>query len=194
MSVLPSLLRPFPSLSELSDPDRASMAGSLVEVHFRAGAQICREGDAGDACFLLVAGRVEVSKLLPDGRRIFLAHLGPGAIFGQGALVPGQCRSADVRAEGNVQVFSLRSLEHKWALDQGLGWAIALQQLICVNVIRQLRSALTRLSDLANTEHPELFGEFTSGSSPKATAKDASSTRQDSTAPRRPEPSLPVVL
>jgi CRP-like cAMP-binding protein len=157
MPVLPSSLRPFPSLRILSDVDLAALSKTLEATNFRAGSQICREGDSGDACYFLIDGRATVSKRLEDGRRIFLAELEPGAIFGQGALVPDRPRSADVRARDNVRVLALRRLDHQWGLDQQASWAIVLQKLICVNVVRQLRSALDHLGGLASAEHPELF-------------------------------------
>lgn len=196
MTVLPSTLRPFPALSSLADSELAAMSKVLVETSFRSGSQICREGDAGDGCYFLVAGRVEVTKQLQDSRRVFLAHLGEGAIFGQGALVPGQSRSADVRAVGNVRVLTLRPMEHQWALGQGAAWAVLVQRLVCVNVIRQLRSALARLGDLAGAEHPELFtgtlspsgGEIGGGSG----RAEASPVLEDEPSESHPIPPLPA--
>jgi len=156
MSILPSTLRPFPSLHSLADVDLTALSQTLRSTDFRSGAQICREGDSCDACYFLVEGEVEVITQLGDGRRIFLGKLSPGTIFGQGALVAGQLRSADVRALSNVRVLALKRLDHQWALDQGATWAVHLQKLICVNVVGQLRSALERLRKLAAGEQPEV--------------------------------------
>jgi CRP-like cAMP-binding protein len=157
LSVLPSTLRPFPSLQSLSDADLAALSKVLHSTQFRTGAQICREGDAGDTCYFLVEGDVEVTTQLGDGRRIFLARLEPGTVFGQGALVPDRLRSADVRADGNVRVLALGRVEHQWALDQGARWAVHLQRTLCVHVIRQLRTAIRRLRSLADGEEPSLL-------------------------------------
>jgi len=152
MTVLPSSLRPFPSLSTLSDTDLAALSKVLTLATFRAGSQICREGDLGDSCFFLIDGEVEVTKQLGDGRRVFLAELSAGTIFGQGGLVSDRQRSADVRARNDVRVLSLRQLDHQWGLNQSAPWAVLLQRLICVHVVRQLRSALDRLLGLATEE------------------------------------------
>jgi len=149
MSILPSILRPFPSLEPLPDPDLLALSKVLHTTQFRSGSQICREGDSGDACYFLVEGEVEVTTQLSDGRRIFLATLQPGTLFGQGALAHGRLRSADVRATCNVQVLALNRIDHQWALKLGARWAVHLQKLVCIYVIRQLRSAITQLRELA---------------------------------------------
>jgi CRP/FNR family cyclic AMP-dependent transcriptional regulator len=158
-SILPSTLRPFPSLQSLPDADLAALSRMLHSTQFRTGAQICREGDVGDTCYFLVEGDVEVTTQLGDGRRIFLARLEPGTVFGKGALVAGQLRNADVRAASNVRVLALGRLDHQWALEQGASWAIHLQRSLCVDVIRQLRTAIGRLRALADGEELSLVPE-----------------------------------
>ena len=169
MTVLPSSLRPFPSLSTLSDTDLAALSKVLTLATFRAGSQICREGDLGDSCFFLIDGEVEVTKQLADGRRVFLAELSAGTIFGQGGLVSDRQRSADVRAKNDVRVLSLRQLDHQWGLNQSAPWAVLLQRLICVHVVRQLRSALDRLLGLAAQEQGEVLNSAEMVTAPKVT-------------------------
>ncbi len=152
MAVDPSVLEQFAALEPLGESERLSMAPLLTSTRYRAGSQICREGDEGDSCFLLSEGSVEVIKNLPDGRRVKLATLPAGTLFGQAGLVPGQVRTADVRAEGNVTILSLSQATLNWALDRGEGWAVAIQAIVAVNLVQQLRSALNRLGELASAE------------------------------------------
>jgi CRP-like cAMP-binding protein len=156
MSILPSTLRPFASLKSLPDPALVALSKVLRGAQFRTGAQICREGDSGDTCYFLIEGSVEVTTQLADGRRIFLATLGPGTLFGRGGLVHGRLARADVRASCNVHVLTLRRLDYQWALDRGIPWAVHLQKLVCVHVIRQLRSAIRHLRELADGASPSL--------------------------------------
>ena len=65
-----------------------------------AGTTIIQQGDRGDAFFILLGGKVEVLNREPDGNEVRLVELGPGAYFGEKALL-GQSfgkRSATVRA------------------------------------------------------------------------------------------------
>ena len=182
MTVLPSTLRPFPALDQLVDSELAKLSSSLSVSNFRSGAQLCREGDEGEDCFFLVDGRVIVSQAVSEERRVQLAELGPGTVFGLDALVPNQHRSADVRASSNVQVLTLRRLQHQWALSQGARWAVLLQEMCCKNLIGQLRSSLRRLSELAREEAESAPGPVPS--------LKASPFEKESTQSETPSPSV----
>lgn len=66
---------------------------------FEAGREVFHEGDAGDACYVIESGQVEVVKHDPaDGREIVLATVGRGKVIGEMALIDNQPRMATVRA------------------------------------------------------------------------------------------------
>jgi CRP-like cAMP-binding protein len=152
MAADPTLLAAFGALSDFSRLDLMELARNLQHDKFRTGAQLCREGDEGDGCFFLIKGDVAVTKGLPDGRRVHLATLPEGTLFGQSGLVPGQVRTADVKAETHVEVLSMSRRTLDWGLRQGEGWAVALQAIVAVSLVRQLRGALSRLATLAADE------------------------------------------
>ena len=74
------------------------LARSAETVHWDLGAIVFEEGDRGDRCYILHSGTVKVLRRFPDGRRLTLAHLGPGSIFGELAIFNGERRSATVQA------------------------------------------------------------------------------------------------
>ena len=180
MAVEANLLSTFQSLNDWSERDRKMMAAQLVAERFRTGAQICREGDDGECCWFLVDGRIGVTKVLPDGRKVKLAELPAGTHFGQSGLIPGQKRTAEVRAETDVLILKLPRSGLEWSLKRGDAWASRLQIAVAVDLVRQLRSALSRLSDLATAEDPSLAAEGrTKASIPQAQSLDvALSPRQ----------------
>ncbi|TGV79438.1 cyclic nucleotide-binding domain-containing protein [Mesorhizobium sp. M00.F.Ca.ET.149.01.1.1] len=67
-----------------------------------AGAVICRSGEPGDRMFFVVEGRVTVAMPNP-------VELGPGALFGEMALITGEPRMATVSAATSVSLLSLHS-------------------------------------------------------------------------------------
>ncbi|TIT20749.1 MAG: cyclic nucleotide-binding domain-containing protein [Mesorhizobium sp.] len=69
-----------------------------------AGAVICRNGETGDQMFFVVEGRVSVATPNP-------VELGPGAFFGEMALISGEPRSATVSAITVVSLLSLHSAD-----------------------------------------------------------------------------------
>ncbi len=82
-------------LAVLSEAQRKRL-GELSDTRLYApGEAILREGDAGEALYVLLSGKVEVRKGEPSRK---LAELGPGRFFGEMSLMTGASRSATVIA------------------------------------------------------------------------------------------------
>jgi serine/threonine-protein kinase len=100
-------------------------AGShLPRLTFAAGTLIVKEGDRGDAAYLIVSGRCRVVRMAADPEapaRI----LEPGEIFGELALLLDAPRTASIEAleECTVLVIDRETLEATGAMD---GWMAAL--------------------------------------------------------------------
>jgi serine/threonine-protein kinase len=62
-----------------------------------ANEHIVRQGDAGDAAYIIVSGRCEVYKTV-DGERVVLRTMGPGEVFGETAILSPGPRTASVIA------------------------------------------------------------------------------------------------
>jgi len=74
---------------------------------FSAGDTIVRAGDQGDSVYLLVQGRVSVSIDLPGGGSARIATLSAGMTFGEMAMLGESLRSANVRADKDVECVEL---------------------------------------------------------------------------------------
>jgi MFS family permease len=96
------LLQGVPMFEPLSLAVMEQLAGSLVPVRFPAGADIIREGDPGDAFYVIVQGTAQVSQRGQDRRT-----LGPGGSFGEIALIREVPRTATVRATTDVEAYRL---------------------------------------------------------------------------------------
>jgi CRP-like cAMP-binding protein len=106
ITVAPARLPAIPLFSHLSEEAFGRVLTSLRLRRHADGEAIVREGDSGDSFFILADGRVSVSKLV-DGRPATLAHLHPGAVFGEMALVSHAPRAATVSALGEVDLLEL---------------------------------------------------------------------------------------
>jgi serine/threonine protein kinase len=84
---------------------------------FSPGAAIVIEGDPGDCAYVIVSGSCVASKKDESGTRIVLRRLGPGAVFGETAVLSGGVRTATVQAEDDVVV----SVVSREVLEQNLG-------------------------------------------------------------------------
>jgi CRP-like cAMP-binding protein len=84
------------------------IAARATEIDFPAGHVIARQNEIGTGFFVLVTGRVRVTR---DGRQI--AELGPGEFFGELSVLDGQPRNAQVAAISPVRCLAVAS----WDLE-----------------------------------------------------------------------------
>ena len=77
---------------------------TLRQIAYAKGTEIIRQGEAGDAFYLVVDGAVEVIR---DG--VHVDDMGAGASFGEVALISGEPRNATVRATQDCRAYRLDS-------------------------------------------------------------------------------------
>jgi CRP/FNR family transcriptional regulator len=137
-----ALLRAVPLFSELSPPELERIAQVAVPRSFPSDTRVFREGDPGDACYIVRSGSCRVTREHPDGRAITLATLGPGAIFGELAMLDGESRSASVEAVEAVELLALPAGDVRALLREHSEMA----EKLIVALTRRLREANERLS------------------------------------------------
>ncbi|HEX3558111.1 MAG TPA: DUF1003 domain-containing protein [Pyrinomonadaceae bacterium] len=87
-------IRSVPLFASLDD-ETASALRALLEVEQRpAGSALFQSGDAGDAMYLVEAGRVRIHIRDADGDDVTLVELARGDFFGEMAIIDGKPRSA----------------------------------------------------------------------------------------------------
>lgn len=88
------------------EPLRPLICRMFVPIRFGFGDVILKEGDPPDGLYVLARGSVRVLTER-DGTEVALGRLGPGATFGEAALVTGGPRTATVRASERVDALRL---------------------------------------------------------------------------------------
>ncbi len=96
-------LRNVPLFAGLDDEAIAKLCHFLQLEEFPPR-QLFRTGDAADAMYLIVSGRVRITVTDADGREVILAALGPGDFFGEMAMLDGHGRSADASVVEQAQL------------------------------------------------------------------------------------------
>ncbi|HPR64854.1 MAG TPA: Crp/Fnr family transcriptional regulator [Thermoanaerobaculia bacterium] len=82
--------------SNLSDEATQRIARTAVKSSYNTGEVVVWEKDSADVFFVIVQGRVSVSKMTADGREIMLSQLKKGDFFGEMALLIDEPRTATV--------------------------------------------------------------------------------------------------
>ena len=104
------------------------------------GEVLFREGDAGNEMYILLSGRVMISKYIPGAGEEALAFLERGDFFGEMALIDNQPRSADARAHGGpltVLALDQATIREMLALDPQA--SLEFLRLLCRLLAKRLR-------------------------------------------------------
>ncbi len=72
---------------DLSPTELADMDRQITMSTCQAGRIFYMPEDSGEVLFLLKKGRVQLYRIAPNGKKLIMATLGPGAIFGEMSLV-----------------------------------------------------------------------------------------------------------
>lgn len=71
------------------------------------GTKIFQHGDPGDKLYVILEGKVRISRDVPGMGEEALAVLGPGSVFGEMALLDDAPRSADARVHERCRLLAL---------------------------------------------------------------------------------------
>ncbi|MFO0547585.1 MAG: serine/threonine-protein kinase [Polyangiaceae bacterium] len=120
----------------------------LPRATFAAGDAIVREGEVGDEAYILTRGKCQVYRSLGAQREV-LRTMGPGSLFGEGALLNGAPRLATVEALTDVTVLVLSRdvLEDSFSPDTWEG-------LLAKTLVERFRELDGRLAALARESEP----------------------------------------
>jgi CRP/FNR family transcriptional regulator, cyclic AMP receptor protein len=141
-SVTPAELRNIGLFGALSDEVLATLSGMLTVVLPQIGEVIFREGDEGNAMFVVLNGEMEVTKQSRNGVDARVAVLGPGDWFGEMSIVDIQPRSATVRAVAPSRLMRISAAD----LDSLYRHDVRSYAIVVLNLARELSRRL-RVAD-----------------------------------------------
>jgi CRP/FNR family transcriptional regulator, cyclic AMP receptor protein len=124
----------------LSAGEMKLLATFSTEQRFREGSMIFREGEKGDKLFIVLDGRVRISKFIPGVGEEALAVLDRGDFFGEMALIDDKPRSADAKAhESDATVLSIDRATLNEILSMDPHASLQFLNLLCRMISRRLR-------------------------------------------------------
>ena len=124
----------------LSAAEMKLLATFSTEERFRDGSMIFREGDKGDKLYIVLGGRVRISKFIPGVGEEALTVLDRGDFFGEMALIDDKARSADAKAhESDATVLSIDRATLNEILSMDPHASLQFLNLLCRMISRRLR-------------------------------------------------------
>lgn len=100
------LLREVPIFADLSPDDLKQIADLAREEWHPDGSILCREGEEGNAMYIIVSGKVGVQKGI-EGNDKVIAVRGEGDFVGEMAIIESAPRTATLVAQGELRVLAI---------------------------------------------------------------------------------------
>lgn len=141
-------LRGIKALQGMGSAHFKKLAAMATEAIFAKDQIIYREGELGDAIYLIEEGQVVIEMSVADGPPVKMYPVEPGQLFGWSALFPPRRKQARARAVAPTRVIAINAarLREAFKADQNLENAIIQR----VNEVIADRLAATR-QQLAHT-------------------------------------------
>ena len=97
-------LRSVPLFASLDDDAARDLRSLLSDKRVPQNTRLFRQGDKGDAMYLIESGRVRISIRDDDEQEVILAELAQGDFFGEMSIIDGRQRSADAKVIDDAQL------------------------------------------------------------------------------------------
>jgi CRP-like cAMP-binding protein len=131
-------LATVPLFAQCSKKDLTEIARFVDQIDVPDGRQLINEGEVGHEAFIVVEGSASVTR---DGDEV--ATIGPGAVFGEMALIDRAPRNATVVATSPMQLIVIGKREFTGLLDESASFRT---------------SVMSALADRVRQKDLELYG------------------------------------
>ena len=139
-----------PLFENLDEDGAKALRSMLTDVELPRADRLFDEGDAGDRLYVVLEGKIKLTRAASDGRENLLSVLGPGEMFGELSLFDPRPRTSSAVAVTDVR---LAALAHADLLSWLTGRPdVALHLLRAL--ARRLRRANDVMADLVFTDVP----------------------------------------
>lgn len=133
-------------LTDLDGTVRQKLFDAALRRRVRAKQAIQQDGDEARTLMIVQSGRVRLSKVSAEGRRMTLAYLGDGDLFGLFALIIGRPKGYDADAETDTNLLVVDRAAFTRLLDR----EAAFRDHVFRFLGRRLESAFQALNDERN--------------------------------------------
>jgi CRP-like cAMP-binding protein len=97
-------LKYVPIFAELDDETLNIISKLGIRKTFKKDSVVLFEHETGSALFVIISGKVKISRVSEDGKEVILTILSDSDFFGEMAIIDGQSRSANVTAMEDTDI------------------------------------------------------------------------------------------
>ena len=144
------MLRRAPLFEALDEDGTKALRAGVTDVGLARGERLFDEGDAGDALYVVLDGKVKLTRTSADGRENLISLMGPGEMFGELSLFDPRPRTMSASAVTDVR---LAALAHDDLRNWLTGRPDVAMHLLAA-LARRLRRTNETMSDLVFTDVP----------------------------------------
>jgi CRP/FNR family transcriptional regulator, cyclic AMP receptor protein len=144
------MLRRAPLFEALDDEETKALRAGVTDVELARGDRLFDEGDAGDRLYVVLDGKIKLTRTAGDGRENLISLIGPGEMFGELSLFDPRPRTMGASAVTDVRLAALAHDDLRAWLTEHPDVAMHLLAALA----RRLRRTNEVMSDLVFTDVP----------------------------------------
>jgi CRP/FNR family transcriptional regulator len=134
------VLNRAPLFEALDDAAAKALRASVTEVRLSRGQSLFNEGEVGDRLYVILDGKVKLTRAAPDGRENLLSVLGPSEMFGELSFFDPRPRTASAVAVTECRLAGLGNDDLRPFLTN--------HPEVAVHLLRALAQRLRRTNDV----------------------------------------------
>jgi CRP/FNR family transcriptional regulator len=140
MSQAHDALSEAPLFDSLSEEDSRALRAMVLVAKLNRGERLFAEGDKGDKLYIIISGKIKLTKAAPDGRENLLSVHGPGEMFGELSLFDPVPRTASATAVTDAELAAL-------AHDDVRTWLSSRPE-VAMHLLQALAQRLRRINEV----------------------------------------------
>jgi CRP/FNR family transcriptional regulator, cyclic AMP receptor protein len=144
------MLRRAPLFEALDEDETKALRAGVTDVGLARGERLFDEGDDGDRLYVVLEGKIKLTRASADGRENLISLVGPGEMFGELSLFDPRPRTMSASAVTDVRLAAL-------AHDDLRSWLTGHPD-VAMHLLKALARRLRRtnevMSDLVFTDVP----------------------------------------
>jgi CRP/FNR family transcriptional regulator, cyclic AMP receptor protein len=140
MNQTDDVLKETPLFEALGEEDASALRAGIINVHLNRGERLFSEGDTGDKLYIILEGKIKLTKAAPDGRENLLSVHGPGEMFGELSLFDPIPRTSSATAVTSARLAGL-------AHDDLRTWLTSRPE-VAMQMLQALAQRLRRINEV----------------------------------------------